>query len=47
MPDTDRLAPQEIRTLFLFEALDDVKLDWLAEHGRVEERRSRPPASGR
>jgi signal transduction histidine kinase len=40
MPDTDRLAPQEIRTLFLFEALDDVKLDWLAEHGRVEERTS-------
>ena len=40
MPDTDRLAPQEIRTLFLFEALDDVKLDWLAEHGRVEERAS-------
>ena len=26
----------ELRTLFLFEQLDDPKLQWLCEHGRVE-----------
>ena len=36
----DRLAPDEIRTLFLFESLDPDKVDWLAEHGRVEQRRA-------
>ncbi|MFG2103359.1 ATP-binding protein [Micromonospora echinaurantiaca] len=35
---TDRLTPDELRTLFLFEALDDGQLGWLAEHGRVEQR---------
>jgi signal transduction histidine kinase len=33
---SDRLTRDELKTLFLFEALDDQKLDWLAEHGRVE-----------
>ena len=33
--------PDELRTLFLFEALDDEQLDWLAEHGRVEQRAGR------
>jgi signal transduction histidine kinase len=28
-----RLSPSELRTLFLFEQLDDDQLDWLAEHG--------------
>jgi len=32
-PDSD-----ELRTLFLFEALDEDQLDWLVEHGRVEHR---------
>ncbi|MFD7232078.1 ATP-binding protein [Streptomyces sp. NPDC059881] len=32
------LTPDELRTLFLFEALDDEKLAWLAERGRVEVR---------
>jgi len=31
-----RLSPDEIRTLFLFEALTDEQLALLAEHGRVE-----------
>ncbi|MEH0843506.1 ATP-binding protein [Micromonospora sp. CPCC 205711] len=35
---TDRLTPAGLRTLFLFSALDDGQLDWLAEHGRVERR---------
>ncbi|WP_435205732.1 ATP-binding protein [Micromonospora sp. bgisy143] len=35
---SDRLTPAQLRTLFLFEALDDAQLDWLAEHGRVEQR---------
>ncbi len=26
-----RLSPSELRTLFLFEALDDDELDWLSE----------------
>ncbi|MGZ4639406.1 MAG: ATP-binding protein [Actinomycetes bacterium] len=39
MPATvERLTPAELRTLFLFEALDDDKLSWLAETGRVEHR---------
>jgi signal transduction histidine kinase len=32
----ERLDPAQLRTLFLFEALDDTQLGWLAEHGRVE-----------
>ena len=32
-----RLTPDELRTLFLFESLDDDKLAWLAENGRVEQ----------
>ena len=36
MTASDRLPPSELRTLFLFEALDDDKLAWLAEHGVVE-----------
>jgi signal transduction histidine kinase len=31
-----RLGPAELRTLFLFEALTDDQLAWIAEHGRVE-----------
>jgi len=31
------MTPEELRTLFLFESLDDDQLDWLAEHGRVEQ----------
>ena len=34
-PD-DRLQPDELRTLFLFESLDDDQLAWLSENGRVE-----------
>jgi signal transduction histidine kinase len=34
--DYERLAPEELRTLFLFESLDDAKLDWLCRRGRVE-----------
>jgi signal transduction histidine kinase len=34
----ERLTPAELRTLFLFEALDDDQLAWLAENGRVEHR---------
>lgn len=33
-----RLSPDELRELFLFEALEPDQLDWLSEHGRVEER---------
>ncbi|RIV34364.1 histidine kinase [Micromonospora radicis] len=32
------MAPAEIRTLFLFESLDDEQVAWLAEQGRVEQR---------
>ena len=28
-----RLSPAELRTLFLFESLDDDQLDWLSENG--------------
>ncbi|RKF29045.1 ATP-binding protein [Micromonospora globbae] len=34
----DRLTPEQLRTLFLFEALDADQLAWLAETGRVEQR---------
>jgi len=40
MTETERLTPGELSTLFLFEALDDDQLAWLAEHGRVEHRRA-------
>jgi signal transduction histidine kinase len=45
MTDTNvsRLAPDELRELFLFESLDDAQLAWLAEHGRVEERAQGSP----
>jgi len=33
-----RLTPDELRELFLFEALDDDQLAWLSAHGRVEHR---------
>jgi signal transduction histidine kinase len=33
---TQRLAPTELRKLFLFEALTDEQLAWLSEQGRVE-----------
>ncbi|MGH3388243.1 MAG: ATP-binding protein [Actinomadura sp.] len=36
MSGPDRLTRDELRTLFLFEALDDDQLDWLAERGGVE-----------
>jgi signal transduction histidine kinase len=32
----ERLPIEELRTLFLFEALDDAQLRWLHEHGRIE-----------
>ncbi len=35
---TERISADELRTLFLFEALDEDKLRWLAENGRVETR---------
>ena len=34
--DAERLAPDDLRTLFLFESLDDDKLAWLAENSRVQ-----------
>jgi len=34
--DTDRVGADELRTLFLFERLDDDQLAWLVEHGRIE-----------
>ncbi|WP_283136607.1 ATP-binding protein [Rhizohabitans arisaemae] len=33
----ERLPPDELRKLFLFEKLDDEQLDWLSEHGWVVE----------
>jgi signal transduction histidine kinase len=33
----ERLTPEELRTLFLFEELDDDQLAWLAERGRIVE----------
>jgi signal transduction histidine kinase len=35
---SDRQSPAQLRTLFLFEALDDGQLAWLSERGRVEQR---------
>jgi signal transduction histidine kinase len=35
MSDPERLRPADLRTLFLFERLDDEQLSWLAERGRV------------
>jgi signal transduction histidine kinase len=37
MTEPERLTPDELRTLFLFEALSDAQLAWLAERGRVVE----------
>src|SRR2546423_1382954 len=37
MSEPERLAPEELRTLFLFEQLSDDQLAWLAERGRVVE----------
>ncbi|USX53742.1 ATP-binding protein [Lentzea sp. HUAS12] len=39
----DRLTAAELRTLFLFEKLDDAQLDWLAAHGHVETRAAGTP----
>ncbi|WP_035856764.1 ATP-binding protein [Cryptosporangium arvum] len=33
----DRVSPEELQKLFLFEALDADQLAWLSEHGAVEE----------
>jgi signal transduction histidine kinase len=35
--ETERLSPDELRTLILFEKLEDDQLDWLATHGHVVE----------
>jgi signal transduction histidine kinase len=35
MSGPERLTPKELRTLFLFEQLDDDQLAWLADRGRV------------
>ena len=46
MSDTEtvpRLSSQELRQLFLFEALEDDQLAWLSEHGRVEQREQGKP----
>ena len=37
MTEPERLSPEQLRTLFLFEALDDEQLAWLAERGRIVE----------
>jgi signal transduction histidine kinase len=37
MTEPERLTPEELRTLFLFEDLSDDQLTWLAERGRVVE----------
>jgi signal transduction histidine kinase len=37
MTEPERLAPEQLRTLFLFEALDDDQLAWLADRGRIVE----------
>jgi signal transduction histidine kinase len=37
MSGPERLTPADLRTLFLFEQLDDDQLAWLAERGRVVE----------
>ncbi|MGN9777129.1 ATP-binding protein [Micromonospora sp. H33] len=38
--ESDRLTPDELRSLFLFEALTPDQLAHLSEHGRVEQRRA-------
>ena len=38
MDESPRLSPAELKTLFLFEALEEDQLDWLSERGRVEVR---------
>jgi signal transduction histidine kinase len=37
MTEPERLTPEDLRTLFLFEHLSDDQLTWLAERGRVVE----------
>jgi signal transduction histidine kinase len=37
MTEPERLTPEQLRTLFLFEHLNDEQVAWLAEHGRVVE----------
>ena len=37
MTEPERLSPEQLRTLFLFEHLNDEQLAWLAERGRVVE----------
>ncbi|MFP5283630.1 MAG: ATP-binding protein [Actinomycetes bacterium] len=37
-PAEARLTPDELRSLFLFEALNEDQLAWLSEQGRVEQR---------
>jgi signal transduction histidine kinase len=37
MTEPERLTPEELRTLFLFEELSDDQLAWLAQRGRVVE----------
>ena len=37
MTGRERLSPEQLRTLFLFEKLDDGQLAWLAERGHVVE----------
>jgi CRP-like cAMP-binding protein len=32
-----KISKDELRPLFLFESLSEERLDWLAEHGAVEE----------
>ena len=32
----EKLSPAELKTFFLFESLEDEKLAWLSEHGRVQ-----------
>ncbi|MDX3234593.1 ATP-binding protein [Streptomyces sp. ME03-5709C] len=36
MTTTERLGPEQLRTLFLFESLGEKELTWLEEQGRVE-----------
>lgn len=36
MSTPDRVSPVTLRTLFLFEDLEDDRLEWVAEHGHVE-----------
>ncbi|MBA3529522.1 MAG: cyclic nucleotide-binding domain-containing protein [Propionibacteriaceae bacterium] len=41
--DVSRLSADELKTLFLFESLDDEQLGWLSEHGYVEYRAAGEP----